>query len=404
MKKIFFVLLLLAGFGGGAAAGALEDLQRLRAADVGGLKAFEDLHDPAAAPVAADSELSGFRVKKLDAAGIKDYKITRKGARSASQADYADKAAAFSTRITFGPMTAAQFESLRNSFGGLSAVQYDPARKSWDLADFLPPLLQALDGRRFAHRAMDYNELPADNPLRPVLEANRIQPYLMMQTNCHATAYEAARSIVAGEALPRFTVFILGSISAMDVYGLGGGYPEKPDFSIVPVEKAAERNAGRRLGDIVVLAPEYGAPLHSAVWLDDDLYFEKTDSLDGSPYRLITYADMMSVRGLALAMGNEFRPGGLRFVRLDPAKARGAAELLAGTASLPRPAFNIPGRRLSDLGFPKEIEKDHFISMFDKMGGGNDPALCLLRTLQVASGPSGRGALPAEAFSDGYFK
>lgn len=403
MKNIL-IAALIAGACGSAGAAGFGDLQSLRAANVRALKAFEDLHDPAAATAAADSELSGFRVKKLDAAGIKDYKITRKGARSASQADYADKAAAFSTRITFGPITAAQFESLKKSFGGLSAVQYDPARKSWDLADFLPPLLQALDGRRFAHSAMDYNELPAGHPLRSVLEANRMQPYLLMQTNCHATAYEAARSIVADEARPTFGVYILGSVTAMDLYDLGGGYPAKPDLSIVPVEKAAERNAGRRLGDIVVLAPEYGAPLHSAVWLDDDLYFEKTDSLDGSPYRLITYADMLSVRGLALAMGNEFRPGGLRFVRLDPAMARGAAELLAGTASLPRPAFNIPGQRLSDLGFPKEIEKDHFISMFDKMGGGNDPALCRLRTLQVAAGPDGRGALPAEAFTDGYFR
>lgn len=404
MKNIL-IAALIAGACGSACAAGFADLQGLRAADVRGLKAFEDLHDPAASPVAADSEIAGFRIKKLDAAGIKDYKITRKGARSASQADYADKAAAFSTRITFGPITAAQFESLKKSFGGLSAVQYDdPARKSWDLVDFLPPLLQALDGRRFAHSAMDYNELPADNPLRPVLDANRMQPYLLMQTNCHATAYEAARSIAAGEARPAFGVYILGSITAMDLYDLAGGYPAKPDLSIVPVDKAAERNAGRRLGDIVVLGPEYGTPLHSAVWLDDDLYFEKTDSLDGSPYRMVTYADMMSVGGLAAAMQNEFKPGGLRFVRLDPARARGSAEMLAGNASLPRPAFNIPTQRLSELGFPAGIEKDHFVSMFEKLGGGNDPTLCRLRTLQVGRDASGRGALPAEAFSDGYFK
>lgn len=403
MKKILMAAL-VAGICGSAGAGGFEDLQRLRADEVRGLKAFEDLHDPAAAPAAADSEICGFRVKKLDAAGIKDYKVIRKGARSASQEDYADKAAAFSTKITFGQINAAQFEALKNSFGGLSAVRYDPARKAWDLADFLPPVLQALDGRRFAHRAMDYDELPANHPLRPALEANRMGPYLLMQTNCHAAAYEAARAIVAGEARPGFGAYILGGITAMDLYNLGGGYPVKPDLSIVPVGKAAERNAGRRLGDIVVLGAEYGGPLHSAVWLDDDLYFEKTDSLDGSPYRLVTYADMMSVRGLALAMGNESRPGGLRFVRLDPAKALPGAEVLAGKASLPRPAFNVPAERLSDRGFPAEIEKDHYISNFEKMGGGNDPVLCRLRTLRVGLDAAGRGVLPAEAFTDGYFR
>ncbi|MEI7529349.1 MAG: hypothetical protein WCK76_10435 [Elusimicrobiota bacterium] len=406
MKK-FLIALLMSGLPGAAPAADFADLQRLRAGDVGAAKSFEDLHAPAAPAVVPDSELSGFKIKKLDAAGIKDYKITRVGARAPAGAGWDNEPAAnFSTRITFGPLTAAQFETLKKSFGGFSRVQYDPARGRWDLTDFLPPLMQALDGKRFVHSALDYAELKPGHPLRPFLDANRLDPNLLMQTNCHATAYEVARSIAAGEPLPRFNAYTLGAITAADVYDAAGGFPDVPDTAMAAPDQAAARNAGRRFGDILVLGPRYGAILHSAVWLDDDLYFEKTDALDNSPYRIVTYGDMLRVPGLASAMNNEMKPGGLRFVRLDPARARRSDELLAGWASLPRPKFNIAGQRLTELGMAPAAAADLYITSFERMGGGNDPALCRIRgfSLEADAARRGRAALPAAAFSDAAFR
>ena len=166
----------------------------------GTVKAFEPLHNAKEVALVPDTEIKDFQVKKLAKHGIKDVKIWRIASRIPAGDtvrrepldEKIDPAMHFSTRITFGPISQAQFDGLKKDFGGLSQVTYNPDKKEWNLMDFMPPLIQALDGHRFVGLA---EAMPQGSKLREFAEGQRTDPEVTLQQNCHATAYEVARSI-----------------------------------------------------------------------------------------------------------------------------------------------------------------------------------------------------------------
>jgi hypothetical protein len=264
-------------------AQAFENLDSTKVRPLGGLPALEISEDL-------------FRVS-----GLKELGIKHKVLRIPIHAEVADNKrnprdpyASFYTKITFGPITETQYSKLKSRYGGLSRVPFNAAKSDWLLSDFLPPLIQALDGHRFVEE-----NLPVPDWIpQSFVQQNRLDPTLFLQTNCFATAYEVARSILAQETPFNFTAFFLGDVS------MSSFFHEKFTASNVEIGNKSFfegsgfelRNRGRQFGDFV----EFNNPmsLHAAVWIDNDLYFEKVDTASSAPYRLVTFSDMIQVSNL----------------------------------------------------------------------------------------------------------
>ena len=399
-------------------------------------KSFEPLHDASSPQLVPDSEVTDFSVKSLEKLGIK-HKIVRVGTRApvGDEVRGASDAASnpfafFSTRVTFGAITSSQFNALKANFGGLTKVAYDPARTEWDLVDFLPPLIQALDAHRFVtHETrvtqgtwFDLVESANNSGLvRNFLDRRNGQKgfSISISANCHGTAYEVARTLLTvSSGFPTFTPIAWGSgsvgtqwVSMLDRASTPLSSPDSMGRQrvifakdLLPAANAAKRNAGRKLGDVIQFSSPAAGLMHSAVWLDDDLYFEKTDTASNMPYRLITYSDVLKVGGsfgLAHALANP--EAGVAFLRFDATKLKAPDEILKLESDLLPSSVNF-----SEADIPPALAGEKvYLTNFEGMGTPPKPFPVFQRlkylTLVPDADHPGRAALPPEAGNDAFF-
>lgn len=183
--------------------------------------------------------------------------------------------------LLFEPMNAAEFALLKQTYGSWSqaksSVSYTAGRR-YQLQDFLPPLVQALFNRKYQE---DIATIAGPNGSS--LQASTV-------ANCWGTVYEVMREAQRPQA--EVSIFYAHD-DAMQSFIRNNNYSSlvkpfsksKADFAT-----AAARNENMQPGDILVVGDEY--LYHMAIFVDDDLFFEKSGSGDSTMFRLVT-ADLL---------------------------------------------------------------------------------------------------------------
>ena len=280
------------------------------------------------AGTAQQEVLSDFKISKLESLGIK-YKVIRKNnVENLGQSSYL-----LDVKID-QVLSQTQFDSIKKIYGGKTLVLYSgkESKSDWNLVDFLPGSIQAVNGHHFkTHEIVPPAAFPAD-----FFKQLRMDSKVDVSMNCHATAYEVARTFLTsqGSNTP-FTLFFLGDVSSFDFFANRSDLSADviPSLDLTPFEATQERNKGRIIGDVL----QFTDPtlLHSAVWIDDDLYFEKTDTDANAPFRLTTYSDMI----LRSRLNAIFQKGTMKtgFKRFLGAKMLSPVSFFAGNFEHPRP-------------------------------------------------------------------
>ena len=201
--------------------------------------------------------------------------------------------------VSIGPIeTIAQFNTLLKIYGGEGNVPFE-AGKTYQLTDFLNPKMQAMIGRQFANQRETFaKETLPDINGRAEGDGREVG----LVTNCYQAAYEATR----GGSDP--IAYFFADINDYDKHMRDTKFSS--EVKVLTLEERrpagfAKRNKGLERGDVLMLYHPYfdqrigkvslGKELgHIAVFLDDDLYFEKTGPFSSSLYRLVTYADMVA--------------------------------------------------------------------------------------------------------------
>ena len=196
--------------------------------------------------------------------------------------------------FNFGKISEQDFIFLKNTYSGWSSqqtsVDYD-RNKSYQLLDFLPPLIQALNGHRF---------IPEETTLKPQdwnffaelsLSPTESKKYLFM--NCWGLVYEVLRAAKHAQAEP--TIF-MGQGSVMleqlrDNSEMLLAWQEPSEFPI----------PGRvtQPGDMILVMHTSSAGYeyldHIAIAIDDGIYFEKAGTGEHVPIRIIDEATLVKI-------------------------------------------------------------------------------------------------------------
>lgn len=303
-------------------------------------------------------------------------------------------AALVTTRAVLGMLTPAQFEAVRAALGGLSEVGYAPDR-SYELIDFLPPVIQALVNRDVEVPAIaSVDGVQFSEGAYVIPDSGPAQVALTM--NCHGAAWGAMRAY-QGEN-DKVDVFYGEAID------LDAKVHESADFEkIAEIDGAHVEDllaADLHPGDLVQFYEvadwmRMSFLLHSAVYVGGGLFFEKPntetseadahqygadDEADETPFRLATVDNM--AQPIHDAVEGHYRVEVLR-----PKHALPAAEQ-AFESSLEGDFRRFAEGRGQLLG-------NQLVSEFEpSLGGGiRCENAAALETLHVSRGESGRGVI-----------
>lgn len=284
-------------------------------------------------------------------------------------------------RVEFGKLRKDQYDLLMNRFGGEGLVTFD-ANRNYELVDFLTPKIQALDGRWLLTVTEPDSRIPIQwNDPKLVLSGNREPVEVSVGFNCWMVLYEILRDIKKPFAERKMTFSFFGSAIAGPMFTAGATFSDvgkikKPEWQ--PKANAAARNANRAVGDVLAIHSQFNfnAPAHLAMWIDDDIYFEKTNFSSEDPMRLALFNDVVSPY---LEQDDESQPLRMEFLRLGPtAKPLPSPESLAGV--YPFGDGGIDGIKLPKL--PPEVQKTVIFSL-DTSLGGNLGAYSVSRIVSV---------------------
>lgn len=215
-------------------------------------------------------------------------------------------------QVDFGTLDEATYLKLMNHYGGSTAlVGYDKTRK-YELIDFLPPKMQALVNRWMPLTQEELTTLPTEygvglNLTLPVKAYNGGH-------NCWTSVYEVLRDIdVPFEKQTLKSYYLADVFFELDF----AQHPNVQAFEILEGEDIEKRNEGRMPGDVLVVhlvgVSLRGNLAHAAIWIDDDLYFEKTNIGYDHPIRLARWSDVIGTyekKGLR-------EEGSIQFLRLE---------------------------------------------------------------------------------------
>lgn len=204
---------------------------------------------------------------------------------------------AYALEMRFSPMTRQQFDALTNAYGGSGFVPYSETAR-YELSDFQPPVIQALIGFRFPPIIEEgYASLKRD-----AAEFN-LDSDICTQANCYSTVWEVVR------AKPFKTVKDKGVFCLF----WEGEYVFNETICKAEYGKVITPDS-LRAGDVVMFfdrtSEKYRSLMHAAVFIDNGLYFEKTDSDGDVAWRFVYYSDMATKLKKLTESGNlevEFR-------------------------------------------------------------------------------------------------
>lgn len=172
-------------------------------------------------------------------------------------------------QVKLGRLSLEQFKALMKRYGNYSKVSYHPER-FYELVDFLPPVMQGLVNKTF-HGS--YIPVSSRNQEISFIFKNGVS----IVSNCFNTTFEIIRTLQNKKLEFRHRFFIPDRWSSTDViqdnkFGQYVAPTQVRPFDVLYY--IAKPDAG-----IVTLQ-------HTAIYLSDDLVFEKTDSSENDPYRI----------------------------------------------------------------------------------------------------------------------
>lgn len=163
-------------------------------------------------------------------------------------------------QFEFGQLSRSQWQNLHKAYGSWQNHRlppYDP-KQHYTLMDFMPPLMQALNGHQFHSEQV------------PLRFAGTAQATAM--ANCWGTLYEILRTSQQKDAVPY--TFMVG-----------------PEQIGAWLQQASEPVTGAaRLGDILLIQHQRAGRTyldHVALVVDDQIFFEKAGTGNDTPYRLV---------------------------------------------------------------------------------------------------------------------
>ena len=186
----------------------------------------------------------------------------------------------------FGKISESDFISLKNIYSGWSrtqtAISYDPD-KSYQLIDFLPPLIQALNAHRFIPEAKTIKQEDEDFVARLSTPETEFIKYLYM--NCWGLVYEVLRAAKHSQAKPALFM-AQGSLMLEQL--------RQNSELLLTLQEPVEfpiPGSLTRPGDIILVMHKSSAGYkyldHIAIAIDDGIYFEKAGTGEHVPIRLI---------------------------------------------------------------------------------------------------------------------
>ena len=194
----------------------------------------------------------------------------------------------------FGKISEQDFIFLKDTYSGWSnsqsAVSYDK-NKSYQLIDFLPPLIQALNGHRFIpeetalkNEDWDFWEHLSDSP-------NDLKKYLYM--NCWGLVYEVLRAAKHSQAEP--TIFMAqASLMLAQLRNNSDILLSLQEPSEFPIPGALSKP-----GDIILVMHKSSAGYeyldHIVIAIDDGIYFEKAGTGEDVPIRIIDEETLVKI-------------------------------------------------------------------------------------------------------------
>jgi len=199
--------------------------------------------------------------------------------------------------VYFGKLSRSSFEAIKQALsfrflGNISGVEYSPDRE-YLLHDFLTPVMQATLGHAF-HSA----HVSQDRPMTPQEEAKwkisggRYVVESEANTNCWATAYEVARA-TSGQA-PNFSAHTVNPIDADKIFTSAEYTLDRFGQRSHSEIRAGLDKFGAFFGDILIIRGPNKEILHSAVFIDTGLLYEKVGNESGLPYRLVRWQDIVA--------------------------------------------------------------------------------------------------------------
>jgi hypothetical protein len=156
-------------------------------------------------------------------------------------------------------------------YGQLAAskVKFSPAAAQLNLSDLMSPAVQAVTGRELRLNDSELNMSSSDALLSVML---------------------------AESAQIRFTVQNSANLGNLFLDGLSfKSVGEIPASSKSPSSGKRERNSGFSIGDVLVVFDRNSDSgiLHTALWIDHDVYFEAIPLADSIVFRFASYAQVM---------------------------------------------------------------------------------------------------------------
>ncbi len=218
--------------------------------------------------------------------------------------------------VRFDDLDASQYQALMDHYGGQGVVPWMPDR-TYRLVDFLPPKVQALVDRWLVVTSEDL-ALPEDwcDPRRGCSD-------VVTGMNCWDTAYSVLFDLHKPMSEQQGAIFHIGpldfekALEAPEASTFTRNLTREEVFS----STSPSRNEGLEPGDLLYIRTKFSmiGPAHVAIFIDDDLYFEKTNFSSEDPIRLARWSDVV---GPYLEQDDPERPVTMKVIR-----TRGGAPL-----------------------------------------------------------------------------
>lgn len=230
----------------------------------------------------------------------------------------------FIIRIFFPKLNRLQFEALKFRFWKNSELEFE--ERPYYLSEFLPPAFQAvnqnhnLDVKIDEHsdinfRKIGWNPFKENYPemFRQQKFSNKndfydadtymINPYMRVRSNCWTTAYELLRQdensfnffFASDNEITKF----LGKEQPENEYSflvkkLNWQQACTPDANGITCQNdlSSERNSKLEFGDLLMIFNQADQLVHAAIYIVDDVYFEKAGAKSGQPFRLNTWNEI----------------------------------------------------------------------------------------------------------------
>lgn len=229
-------------------------------------------------------------------------------------------------KVVFGKIDKPTYDLLMKNYLGDGNVPFDPKR-NYELIDFLPAKMQA-----FVNRWMPIvKEVEPRIPGEYGASIDRTLPVNVITGgfNCWVTVYEIMRDLTIPLDQKKAKIYFFPIFDYEREVLFNKSIHESSVVLSPEARKPSEanfklRNEGRKFGDIMGINVSTGSSqtlAHTAIWIDDDLYFEKTNIGFDTPIRLVKWDDLVEIYNDLLEQQtpdfdkNNTTPG-IQFIRL----------------------------------------------------------------------------------------